>query len=122
MSYVIKSNHALEDGLLAGGEFPVRLDNISLTGGATVERGDLLVGDCGVYSLASGEGDLSKSFAIAARDYVADSLGGVTQAYSAGLFAREKINLGGAASSVLFLDNYEQALRVQNIHLTSRKG
>lgn len=49
MSYVIKSNHALEDGLLAGGEFPVRLDNISLTGGTTVERGDLLVGDGGVY-------------------------------------------------------------------------
>ena len=119
MSYVINGNHALEDGLLAGSEFPVKVDNVSLTSGADVKRGQLLVGDGGVYSLAGSEDDLGKSFAIAAQDFTADSInGGITQAYSAGYFNREKIILGDSLSA----DTFAQRLRVQNIHLTSRKG
>lgn len=116
MSYVITSNHALEDGLLAGGEFPVKVDNVSLTSGATVERGALLAGENGLYSLA-GAGDVDKSLMIAAQDFTADSLNSVTQAYSAGLFTREKIILGDSLSA----DTFEQSLRVQNIHLTGRR-
>ena len=57
--YFIKQECELEDGLLGGGEFPVKVDNISLTSGAEVERGYLLAGVSGVYSLA-GSGDVDK--------------------------------------------------------------
>jgi len=114
--YFIKQECELEDGLLGGGEFPVKVDNISLTSGAAVERGYLLAGTSGVYSLA-GSGDVDKNLCIAATNFTADSLNAVTQAYTAGYFNREKITVGDSLTA----DTFEQSLRRQNIHLTSRR-
>ena len=110
-----------EDGLLGGIEFPTEIFNVSLSSGASVSRGDLLCGNSmsGVFSIA-GASDASKILAIAAEDFVADSLDAVTQAYFSGKFNREKITFGGNSS--VDISSFENEMRKQNLHLTSMKG
>lgn len=117
MTYTFQTECALEDGLLGGSEYPVEVNNVSLTSGAAIERGQLLAGTSGVYDIA-GAADLEKSLCIAAENFTADSLnGGITQAYFAGKFNREKIKVGDSLTAA----DFEHELRKQNIHLTSRR-
>ena len=120
MKYYDSADAWIEDALLGGTETPVRLQNISLTSGASVSRGDVLCCDSlGAYAAVSLAADSSKPLCIAAADFVADSVNAVTQAYFSGTFNREKVSVGGAES--LTSDAFEQELRKQNIHLTSLK-
>ena len=116
MKYVETVNGWEEDGLLAGTEYPVEIFNVNVGASATLERGDLICAGSfsGVFAPVSSASDASKILMIAADDFVADSLSTVTRAYAAGTFSREKITFGGAS---LTTEPFEQALRLQNIHL-----
>lgn len=119
MAYYVTVSGWTEDGLIGGLQEPVEIHNISLTSGASVSRGDLLCADSlGAYAPASLADDAQKDLCIAASD--ADSTTSITQAYFSGVFNREKVMVGGAAS--LTADAFESSLRKQNIRLTSMKG
>lgn len=105
------------DELLGSGGYPVELWNVACASSATLERGDLICAASpgGVYSVAGGASDAGKCLAICAAPNDGAT---VTTAYVAGAFNRDKITFGGA--STVNLDDFTQALRTQNIHLTRR--
>lgn len=107
-----------EDALLGGTEFPTELYNVSISSGASIERGYLLCGSSmsGVFAPVSSASDASKILMIANEDFVADSLNAVTSAYAAGKFNRSKIKCAGGS-----IADFEQELRKQGIWLTSLK-
>lgn len=121
MKYVEEVNGWEEDGLLGGLEFPVELYNVSVGSSASISRGDLLCGNSmsGVFDVVGGASDASKILAIAAEDFIADSLSTVTQAYFSGKFNREKLTFGGNSS--VDISAFESEMRKQNLHLTSLK-
>ena len=100
---------------MGGSEFPVEICNVSVAASAQIERGMLLAGESTIYDVASDAADADKNLCIAAENFTADSLGGVTQAYFSGKFNRSAIILGGES---LAIDPFEASLRKQNIHLT----
>lgn len=106
-----------EDGLLAGSEEAIGINNVNVSASATLERGDLICAGSlsGVFAPVGSASDAGKVLMIAADDFTADSLSTVTQAYSSGVFNRERIKFGGNSS--LTTEPFEQALRIQNIHL-----
>ena len=117
MAYAEIFNGITRDELQAGHDIPVKLFNVNVGANAEIKRGDLLCATAmsGTFSLASSAADASKVLMIAANDYTADSVGGVTQAYTSGVFNRERIHIGASLTS----DAFEPELRNQNIHLTS---
>lgn len=121
MKYVETSEGWQADELIADTSIPIRIENISVSSTATIERGDLLCAASlsGVFAPVSSSADANKILMLAASDFVADSLSTITQAYSAGCFSREKITFGGAS---LTTEPFEQELRKQNIHLRGLQG
>ena len=119
MAYAEVFEGVKRDELQGGCEVPVRIWNVNVGASAAISRGDLLCGTSmsGIFSVVGGASDASKILTIAATDLTADSLGGVAQVYSSGVFNREKITFGG--NSALKVEDFEPELRRQNIHLTS---
>ena len=115
------NNTVARDELFGGGDgFPVELINVEIASDTTVTRGELLAGDTpkGTFAAITSTDDAEKYLVIAAENYTAaDSDSTVTSCYSAGKFNREKIILAEG----LDIDNFENALRKQNIILTSLK-
>ena len=116
MKYTATVDGWSADELLADTNFPVEVYNVSVGSSASLSRGDLICAGSmsGVFAPVSSASDAGKVLMIAADDFVADSLSTVTRAYAAGTFSREKITFGGAS---LTTEPFEQALRLQNIHL-----
>ena len=106
-----------EDGLI-GGSSEVDICNVSLSSGASVERGELICrSSLGSWAAVSSSVDASKPLAIAYEDFTADSVSAVTPAYFAGTFNVEALKIGASLTA----DVFEHELRKQNIHLTSKK-
>ena len=105
----------VRDELIGDAAYPVKLRNVTLSSGTAVTRGTILAAATvdGVYAPAT-SADVNKNLAIAVSDFTASSDGTVTQAYSSGVFNREKLT--PSDTSV-----FELELRRQNIHLTSIK-
>ena len=104
-----------EDALLGGTEFPTELYNVSISSGASIERGYLLCGSSmsGVFAPVGGASDASKILMIANEDFTATSLNAVTSAYASGRFNRSKITCAGGS-----IADFEAEMRKQNLHLT----
>ena len=120
MAY-FETNDGWQEDALVGGEYAaIEVHNVSLSGGASVQRGELICAANDVWSPVASADDASKPLAIACSDFTADSIQAVTQAYKSGVFNREKI-ICGAESASLSVDTFEQSLRTQNIRLTSMK-
>lgn len=119
-NYFWSTSGITRDELQGGGDgIPTEIWNVNVGASAMIARGDLLCSNTptGVFSLVGSTVDANKIFTIAREDYIAGASGGVTQAYAAGKFNRERINLGGG--STLTLEPFENELRKQNIHVTS---
>lgn len=109
-----------EDALIGGDHVPIIIENVSLAANASVQRGDLVCADStGAYTPVTAEADASKPLAIIVGQCDADSAGGVAQVYTSGVFNSEKVLVGGADS--LTAEFFREALRKDNIHLTSLK-
>lgn len=117
MKYVDSVTGWQTDELVADTSIPIRIENISVSSTATIERGDLLCAASlsGVFAPVSSSADANKILMLAANDFVADSLNTVMQAYSAGCFSREKIKMNGDSS--ITIQDFEPELRRQNIYL-----
>lgn len=95
---------------------PVKIRNVTLSTGTAITRGTILAAATpdGTYAAATAA-DVNKNLVIAAADFTATSDGTVTQAYSSGVFNREKITPSDTGV-------FELELRRQNIQLTSIKA
>ena len=115
--YYQKFENCVErDELIAGTE-NVRLENISVKGGAEFNRGCILAGTSGIFEPAKAAADAEKVLMIAAEDYIsADSAVGVTSAYATGNFTLEKLSTG---SSVVGAADFKEPLRQVGIFETS---
>ena len=121
MKYFSKEDGWQEDALIGGTLESIEIGNVSLAGGASVSRGELIVENSGAWSPVSSADDAKKNLAIATRNFTADSISAVTPAYFSGVFNREKI-ICGAESASLDVATFEPELRKQNIRLTSLKN
>ena len=114
-------NTVYRDELFGGGDgFPVEIINVQLASDSTVTRGTIIAGDTpkSTFAAVSSAADAEKFLAVVAEDFTAtDSDSSVTSAYSAGKFNREKLILADG----LDINDFENALRKQNIILTSIK-
>ena len=95
--------------------------NINVSSDTTLQRGMLLSADSfeGNFKLVDST-DTGKVFAVALDNFTADSDNTVTQAYTSGVFNREKIITAATDSSIL--NALTPELRKQNIHFTSIKN
>ncbi len=117
-NYFFTTSGIQRDELQAGSEIPVDIWNINVGASAVIERGMLLGASSidGTFDVVGSASDLNKVFVIARDDFIAGGESAcVTQAYSSGVFHREKIKLGG--DSTLTTLPFENALRMQGIHL-----
>lgn len=108
------------DELVGGADgIPMSIRNIEVGATAEIERGMLLASAdvFGTFAPVTSKSDASKVLVIAAEDFTADEKHLVTQAYTMGKFNRERIKLADG----LNIDDFENELRRQNIHLTSIK-
>lgn len=103
------------DELFAGVEIPVRVENVSLSGGAV--RGEILAGTAGVFSGVSSSVDAAKVLVIAAEN-VTDTSTTVTTAYTSGDFNLQKLS---TASSVVSAADFKEPLRKVNILISDTK-
>lgn len=119
MSYVYSLSGIERDELQGGTGETQRIWNITVGESAAIERGMLLGASSPTaeFSLVTSASDVDKVLVIARDDFIADAEHKVTAAYSAGVFNRERIKLGGA--STMTLEPFEDALRKSNIILTS---
>ena len=95
--------------------------NINVASDTTIQRGTLLAADSfeGNFKLVDST-DTGKVFAIALDNFTADSDSTVAQAYTSGVFNREKIITAATDSSIL--NALTPELRKQNIFFTSVKN
>ena len=122
MKYFEKVDGVVYDELIGGMYEPIEIGNVSLSGGASVKRGELICADSlGALNQVSVAADASKPLAIATADFTADSIQAVTPAYFSGVFNREKI-ICGAESASLDVATFEPEMRKQNLRLTSLKN
>ena len=121
MKYFSKEDGVVYDELLGGTHEPIEIGNVSLSGGASVKRGELICESDGAWSPVSSANDKNKNLAIATADFTADSIQAVTPAFFSGVFNREKI-ICGAESASLDVATFEVEMRKQNLRLTSIKN
>lgn len=121
MKYFSKEDGVVYDELIGGTYEPIEIGNVSLAGGASVQRGEIICENDGAWSVVGSAADAKKNLAIATADFTADSISAVTPAYFSGVFNREKI-ICGAESASLDVATFEPELRKQNIRLTSLKN
>ena len=116
MNYVEKvTDTAKLDELFAGNETPVRLENVSVSGGCV--RGEILGGVSGVFGGVSSSLDAEKVLVIAAEN-VEGTATAVTSAYTSGNFNSAKLS---TASSVVSALDFIEPLRQVDIILTTAK-
>ena len=115
MEYVkTTENIELRDNLIAGG-FPASISNVSLAGGAEIERGMLLCGENGVYQPVTSAADAKKDLVLASDDATSDAT--VASAYISGRFCTNKIKVGE-----LDIEDFREPLRKSSIFLTTKQG
>lgn len=108
--YVEKIHDTItRDELFAGVETAVRLENVSLKGGAV--RGEILAGVDGLFEGAKATSDAEKVLVIAAEN-VEETSTVVTSAYTSGDFNLKKLS---TASSVVSAADFKENLRQVNI-------
>jgi len=117
MAYFEKVESIKRDELFAGIEVPVRLENVSLSGGAV--RGEILASSIsgGVFAGVSSSLDAEKVLVIAAED-VTDTQTVVTSAYTSGDFNLQKLS---TASSVVSAADFKENLRKVDIIISNTK-
>ena len=115
MAYFETVESIKRDELFAGIEVPVRLENVSVSGGAV--RGEILGGASGVFAGVSSSLDADKVLVIAAED-VPDTQTVVTSAYTSGDFNLAKLS---TASSVVSASDFKENLRKVNIIISDTK-
>ena len=112
MFYQEFKDNYLYDELLSDGE-NVRLENVSVAGGADIERGMLLTaGANNLYSQVADTVPATNSFAVAADDF--DSGSTVVTAYTSGNFHTDKLKTAGTAKP----QDFKEILRRENIILS----
>ena len=117
MNYVEKVHDTVKlDELFAGNETPVRIENVSVSGGCV--RGEILAGANGVFSGVKSSVDAEKVLVIAAEN-VESTATAVTSAYTSGNFNSAKLS---TASSVVSAADFVEPLRQVDIILTTAKG
>lgn len=117
MKYYAEFSDTVErDELLAGTEQAVRVENASVSGGAT--RGMILCGSDGVYSAVTSKTDKDKPLVIAYED-VAETGTVITPVYTSGVFNNKKLSTGASVVGALDL---AESLRRDNILLTEIKS
>ncbi len=116
--YSEAQNTVQRDELFAGTDIPVRLENVSVSGGAEFSRGCILAASVagGVFAPVNSSVDATKVLVIASEDVQADSLGAVTSVYTSGNFHTEKLSTG---SSVVSAADFKEPLRKVDIIETS---
>ena len=113
MNYVEKVHDTVKlDELFAGNETPVRLENVSVSGGAV--RGEILAGEDGVFAGVKSSLDAEKVLVIAAEN-VEETATAVTSAYTSGNFNMQKLS---TASSVVSAADFVEPLRQVDIILS----
>ena len=117
--YYLKVDDTVQrDELIAGTE-NLRLENVSIKGGAEFSRGCILAGASGIFEPASAAADKNKVLVIAAENYAdTGSEVGVTSVYTSGNFHTEKLSTG---SSVVSAADFKEPLRQVQILQTSLK-
>ena len=110
--YLVKfEDTAPQDGLFAGGEIPVRIENVSVKGGSEFERGCILAGASGIFEPAKAKSDGEKVLVVAAEDFSSSSTG-VASVYTSGNFHTSKLSTG---SSVVSAADFKEELRQVDI-------
>lgn len=99
------------DELFAGGEIPVRIENVSVKGGAEFSKGCILGGASGIFEPVKTASDGEKVLVIAAEDFSSSSTA-VSSVYTSGNFHTEKLSTG---SSVVSAADFKENLRQVNI-------
>lgn len=103
------------DDLIGGESIAVRVENIKLADGESVERGALLArGSNGYYKNVEDTDDAAK-YMVIARDGATSLENRVISAYSMGTFNQNKIKI----DENLDIEDFELALRQQGIRLTN---
>lgn len=116
MAYFEQINNTVKrDELFAGIEIPVRVENVTLSGGAV--RGEILGGASGVFTGVSSSLDAEKVLVIAAEN-VESTATTVTTAYTSGDFNLQKLS---TASSVVSAADFKENLRQVNIIISDTK-
>lgn len=103
------------ENLFAGNGAHVVLENVSVKGGADIQRGMIICGKSGVYEPVTAAADANKPLAIAASDFN-DTAQGVISAYTGGSFHANALKVGGNSVTV---DDFKEALRKDNIILSN---
>lgn len=113
------SNTVHHDDLFAGPETPVRIENVSIKGGAEFSRGCILAGTSGLFEPVKVAADAEKVLVIAAEDFSSDSSEtAVTSVYTSGDFHTEKLSTG---ASVVSAADFKEPLRKVGILQTALK-
>lgn len=116
MKYYEEMQSVANDELLAGGDgIPLRVENHSVKGGATVERGMILSSSVsgGIYEPVKTAADAEKVLIIAAEDGEGAATDtAVMPCYVSGHFHAEKLSTG---ASVVSAADFKESLRQVNI-------
>ena len=116
MNYTGTFDGVQRDELFGGTSIPVSVRNINISSDTSITRGAILSSatETGNFALAT-DSDTSKILAVAACDFTATSDNTVTQAYTSGVFNRERLTLADGSD----INKLADTLRKDGIILTS---